>query len=42
MSPGAPPPRPDTRQIPAWLLIGLNGFLVLVSAAALIGVWTAR
>lgn len=33
------PPRPDTRRIPAWMLIGVNGFLGLVSLAALIGIW---
>lgn len=35
----APPP-PDTRRIPSWLLIAINGFLLLVSLAALIGIWT--
>jgi putative membrane protein len=37
--PGAPPPEPDTRQMPAALLIAINGFLVFVSLAALVGVW---
>jgi putative membrane protein len=37
--PGAPPPNPDTRRLPTELLLGLNGFLVIVSIAALIGVW---
>ena len=41
LSPGAPPPKPDTRRLPAPLLIALNGFLLLVSLAALVGVWTA-
>lgn len=41
MDSGAPPPKPDTRQLPAWLLIAINGFLMLVSLAALIGIWTA-
>lgn len=39
---GAPPPRPDIRRLPAALLLGLNGFLMLVSLAALFGIWTAR
>jgi putative membrane protein len=42
MAPGAPPPVPDTKKIPASILIGVNGFLVLVSLAALGGLWTAR
>jgi putative membrane protein len=33
------PPRPDTPRIPAILLIGVNGFLLIVSLAALIGIW---
>jgi inner membrane protein YidH len=40
--PGAPPPRPDVRKIPPWLLIAMNGFLGIVSAAALAGIWLAR
>ena len=32
-------PRPDTRRIPAWMLVTVNGFLVLVSLAALVGIW---
>ena len=39
MWPGAPPPRPDTRRLPAWLLVLVNGFLALVAIAALVGVW---
>jgi putative membrane protein len=42
MSPGAPPPVPDTRKIPSAILIVINGFLVLVSFAALAGLWTAH
>lgn len=38
---GAPPPRPDTRRLPAALLVAFNGFLLLVSIAALVGIWTA-
>lgn len=30
-------PDPDTRHLPAWLLIAFNGFLVLLGAAVLIG-----
>ena len=33
------PPRPDTPRIPAPLLIAINGFLLVVSVAALIGIW---
>jgi inner membrane protein YidH len=40
--PGAPPPRPDVRRIPPLLLIAMNGFLVLVSVAALAGIWIGR
>ena len=39
---GAPPPRPDIHRLPPWLLMGINGFLVLVSLAALIGIWLVR
>lgn len=41
-TPGAPPPRPDIRRLPRAILIGLNGFLMLVSLAALVGIWLAR
>lgn len=41
MDPGAPPPKPDTRKLPKALLLSLNGFLVIVALAALIGVWAA-
>jgi putative membrane protein len=33
------PPRPDTRRISPPLLIAINGFLLLVSLAALVGIW---
>jgi putative membrane protein len=33
------PPRPDTRRIPPPLLIAINGFLLVVSLAALVGIW---
>ncbi len=39
---GPPPPNPDTPRISAWILIGVNGFLALVSFAALLGVWFGR
>ena len=42
MGAGAPPPRPDIKRLPSTLLIGVNGFLMLVSLAALVGIWTAR
>lgn len=35
------PPAPDMRRIPAGLLVPMNGFLLLVAIAALIGIWTA-
>lgn len=34
-------PAPEIRRLPAALLIGLNGFLMLVCLAALVGMWTA-
>ena len=37
--PGAPPPKPDTRQMPLWLLASVNGLLALTSLAALVGIW---
>ncbi len=37
---GSYPPRPDTRQIPRWMLLAVNGFLALVSLAVLFGIWT--
>jgi putative membrane protein len=40
--PGAPPPVPDTRRIPPWLLVAVNGFLVLVAVSALISIWFGR
>lgn len=39
---GVPPPRPDIQRLPSWLLIGVNGFLILVTLAALIGIWVVR
>lgn len=40
--PGAPPPRPDTRRLPSGLLLAVNGFLVVVALAALVGIWLVR
>jgi putative membrane protein len=37
--PGAPPPMPDTRQIPPALLLMVNGCLILVSLSALVSIW---
>jgi putative membrane protein len=39
MRPGAPPPRPDIRRLPPLLLLTINGFLAIVSLAALTGIW---
>jgi putative membrane protein len=41
MDPGAPPPKPDTRKLPKGLLLGMNGFLVVIDLAAILGIWTA-
>ena len=42
INPGPPPPAPDARRLPRWILIAVNGFLVLVSLAALVGIWFGR
>jgi putative membrane protein len=42
LNPGPPPPVPGVHRIPPSLLVGMNGFLALVSLAALIGIWTGR
>jgi putative membrane protein len=39
LRPVVPPPHPQTRRLPDWLLVVLNGFLALVAVAALVGVW---
>ena len=39
LSPGAPPPKPDIRRLPSYLLLALNGFLALVAMAVLLGIW---
>ena len=36
---GAPPPKPDVRHIPRGVLYFINGFLGLVSLAALLDIW---
>lgn len=33
------PPRPDTKRLPSALLLGVNGFLLLVCLTALVGIW---
>ncbi len=35
----APPPVPDVRRLPRWVLTTVSGFLVLVDLVALVGVW---
>jgi putative membrane protein len=35
------PPRPDAQRLPSTLLLIVNGFLTLVSLAALVGIWTS-
>jgi putative membrane protein len=42
LNPGPPPPQPDTKRIPPWLLVAVNGFLVVVALAALMGIWFGR
>jgi putative membrane protein len=39
---GAAPPRPDVRRIPSFLFLGFNGFLALVSLAALFSLWFGK
>ncbi len=33
------PPVPDTRRLPSWVLVAVNGFLALVDLVALVGIW---
>jgi inner membrane protein YidH len=42
LNPGPPPPMPDTPRIHPAILIAVNGFLALVSIAALFGIWFGR
>lgn len=37
----SPPPMPDVRRIPIGLLVPMNGLLLLVAIAALVGIWAA-
>lgn len=39
LNPGPPPPVPQLVPIPSRALIAVNGFLALVSLAALVGIW---
>jgi putative membrane protein len=39
---GAQPPHPDVQQLPPYLLVIFNGFLALVSLAALFGLWFGK
>jgi len=39
---GSEPPQPDVRRIPPVLFVIVNGFLALVSLAALFGLWFGR
>jgi putative membrane protein len=40
--PGVPPPAPDIRPLRRMFVLGMNGFLLLVTLAALVGVWVVR
>jgi putative membrane protein len=42
VTPVRSPPVPDVKRIPALILLGVNGFLALVSFAALFGIWFGR
>jgi putative membrane protein len=42
LNPGPPPPHADTPRISPVLLVAINGFLVVVSLAALLGIWFGR
>jgi putative membrane protein len=37
-----PTPQPDVRRIPRGLLYVVNGFLILVSVTALVGIWAGH
>ncbi|GAC1333739.1 MAG: hypothetical protein NVSMB26_15330 [Beijerinckiaceae bacterium] len=41
-SAGPPPPIPDVKPLPRMVLIGVNSFLILISLAALVGIWFGR
>jgi putative membrane protein len=36
---GAPPPIPDVKRLPPFLLVAMNGFLILVAITALMSIW---
>ncbi|MCB5174751.1 MULTISPECIES: YidH family protein [Microvirga] len=36
---GTPPPNPDVQRLPPYLLVAMNGFLVLVALSALASIW---
>jgi putative membrane protein len=40
--PGVPPPRPDVRRLPPYLLVAVNGLLALVALSALLSIWFGR
>jgi putative membrane protein len=42
VAPSVQPPKPRARRLPAPLLIGINGFLVIVALAAFVGVIASR
>lgn len=42
MTPDLRATKPDTRRIPSWFLLSLNGFLALVSLTAVAGVWASQ
>ena len=41
-SAGPPPPQPDIKALPRWMLIGVNCFLMLVALGAVFGIWFGR
>jgi putative membrane protein len=40
--PGVTNVDPDIARLPAWLLVAVNAFLLLVCAAAMVGLWASR
>jgi putative membrane protein len=42
LDPGPLPPVPDVERMHPWLLIVVNGFLVLVALAALTSIWSGH
>jgi len=39
---GVPPPAPDIHRLPTSLLLAINGFLVLISLVAAVGIWLIK